>query len=113
LAGCGFSGRREGGLQCLFDGLVPTELIEAYDRLLATDGCAKERAESVVGDAERCGRLPSEAWHVQPHSPTALAWLHPASPDLALQGVLAGHQHRLARDHEVDRRVLRNVSSAL
>ena len=28
-------------------------------------------------------------------------WLHPASPDLALQGVLAGHQHRLARDHEV------------
>jgi hypothetical protein len=39
--------------------------------------------------------------HIQPHSPTAPAWLHPAPPDLALQGVLAGHQHRLARDQEL------------
>ncbi|MGH3421478.1 MAG: helix-turn-helix transcriptional regulator, partial [Streptosporangiaceae bacterium] len=29
------------------------------------------------------------------------AWLRPAAPDLALQGVLAGHQHRLARDQEL------------
>ena len=34
------------GVRSLFDGLVPAEVIEAYDRLLATDGCAKEQAES-------------------------------------------------------------------
>ena len=39
--------------------------------------------------------------HVQPHTPADPAWLRPASPDLALQGVLAGHQHRLARDQEL------------
>jgi DNA-binding CsgD family transcriptional regulator len=39
--------------------------------------------------------------HVQPHSPRDPAWLRPASPDLALQGVLVGHQTRLARDQEL------------
>ena len=39
--------------------------------------------------------------HVQPHTPADPAWLRPASPDLALQGVLAGHQNRLARDQEL------------
>jgi DNA-binding CsgD family transcriptional regulator len=39
--------------------------------------------------------------HVQPHSPADPAWLRPASPDLALQGVLVGHQTRLARDQEL------------
>jgi len=38
--------------------------------------------------------------HVQPHSPTDPPWFRPASPDLALQGVLAGHQNQLARDQE-------------
>jgi hypothetical protein len=38
--------------------------------------------------------------HVQPHSPTDPAWFRPASPDLGLQGVLAGHQNQLARDQE-------------
>ena len=91
-----------GGIEGLFDGLVPADVIEAYDRLLATGGCAKEHAESVVGGAELVAALTERGMaHVQPHSPTAPAWLHPASPDLALQGVLAGHQHRLARDHEV------------
>jgi DNA-binding CsgD family transcriptional regulator len=91
-----------GGIEGLFDGLVPTEVIEAYDRLLATGGCAKDQAESVVGDAELVAALTERGMaHIQPHSPTAPAWLRPASPDLALQGVLAGHQHRLARDHEL------------
>ena len=39
--------------------------------------------------------------HILPHSPADPAWLRPASPDLALQGVLAGHQHRLAHDQEL------------
>ena len=35
------------------------------------------------------------------HSPARPAWLQSASPDLALQGLLAVHQHRLARDQEL------------
>jgi DNA-binding CsgD family transcriptional regulator len=90
------------GIEGLFDELVPAEVIEAYDRLLATGGCAKDHTESVVGDAELVRALTERGMaHIQPHSPTAPAWLHPASPDLALQGVLAGHQHRLARDQEL------------
>ena len=96
------AGAATGGIEGLFDGLVPAEVIEAYDRLLATGGCAKEHAESVVGDGELVRALTERGMaHVVPHSPEAPAWLRAASPDLALQGVLAGHQHRLARDHEV------------
>src|SRR5262245_11898152 len=40
-----------GGVRELFEGLVPGEVIEAYDRLLARGGCAKEEAEAVVGGA--------------------------------------------------------------
>jgi hypothetical protein len=39
--------------------------------------------------------------HVQPHSPADPAWFRPATPDLALQGVLAGHQNRLAHDQKL------------
>ncbi len=89
-------------IQGLFDGLVPVEVIEAYDRLLATDGCAKDRAEAMVGDPGLVRALTERGMaYIQPHSPAAPAWLRPASPDLALQGVLAGHQHRLARDQEL------------
>ncbi len=36
----------------LFDGLVPAEVIDAYDRLLASGGCAKDQAEAhVLGGA--------------------------------------------------------------
>lgn len=90
------------GLAGLFDGLVPTEVIEAYDRLLAADGCAKDQAEALIGNAELVRALTERGMaHIQPPSPTDPARLRPASPDLALQGVLAGHQHRLARDHEL------------
>jgi DNA-binding CsgD family transcriptional regulator len=85
----------------LFEGLVPAEVIDAYERLLASNGCAKDQAEALVGDAGLVAAL--TGWgmaHVQPHSPADPAWLRPASPDLALQGVLAGHQNQLARDQE-------------
>jgi DNA-binding NarL/FixJ family response regulator len=89
-------------IQGLFDGLVPVEVIEAYDRLLATDGCAKDQAQAMVGDPGLVRALTERGMaHIQPHSPAAPAWLRPASPDLALQGVLAGHQHRLVRDQEL------------
>jgi DNA-binding CsgD family transcriptional regulator len=85
----------------LFEGLVPVEVIEAYDRLVETDGCAKEEAERLVGDVELLSVLTNWGMaHITPHTPTAPALLRPASPPLALQGVLAGHQHRLVRDQE-------------
>lgn len=86
----------------LFEGLVPAEVIAAYDRLLASDGCPKDQAEELVGDAELVSALTSWGMaHVRPPSPVDPAWLRPASPDLALQGVLAGHQNRLAKGQEL------------
>lgn len=38
--------------------------------------------------------------HILPHTHVDPAWISAASPDLALQGVLAGHQNRLARAAE-------------
>jgi hypothetical protein len=85
----------------LFEGLVPGEVIDAYDRLLASDGCAKDQAEALVGGGALVRALTGSGMaHIAPHSPAKPAWLRPASPDLALQGVLAGHQYRLARDQE-------------
>jgi DNA-binding CsgD family transcriptional regulator len=90
------------GIGGLFDGLVPVEVIEAYDRLMATDGCAKDQADTVLGTPGLVAALTERGMaHIQPHSPADPAWLRPASPDLALQGVLAGHQSRLARDQEL------------
>jgi DNA-binding CsgD family transcriptional regulator len=86
----------------LFHGLVPAEIIEAYERLLAADGCAKDDAEAFVGGASLLRELTDRGMaNVLPHDPSRPAWLRPASPDLALQGVLAGHQHRLAHDQEL------------
>jgi DNA-binding CsgD family transcriptional regulator len=89
-------------IQHLFEGLVPVEVIDAYDRLLARDGCAKDQAEELVGDAALVRALTDRGMaHILPHTPVDPAWLRPASPDLALQGVLAGHQNRLAHDQEL------------
>jgi len=90
-----------GEMRGLFEGLVPAEVIEAYERLLASNGCAQDQAEALVGDAGLVAAL--TGWgmaHLQPHSPADPAWLRPATPDLAVQGVLAGHQNQLARDQE-------------
>jgi len=92
------AGPVRGGIRDLFEGLVPAEVIEAYDRLLARDGCAKDQAGELVGDAGLVQALTDRGMaHVLPHTPADPAWLRPASPDLALQGVLAGHQNQLAR----------------
>ncbi len=86
----------------LFDGLVPAEVIAAYDRLSATDGCAKDQADALVGNAGLVEALTAAGMaHTQLHTPADPAWLRPAPPDLALQGVLAGHQNRLARGQEL------------
>lgn len=91
-----------GSVQELFEGLVASEVIDAYERLLARDGCAKDEAEAVVGGAGLLRALTDSGMaHVLPHTPADPAWLRPASPDLALQGVLAGRQRLLARDQQL------------
>ena len=86
----------------LFKGLVPVEVIDAYDRLLASDGCAKDQAETLAGGPAVVAALTDLGMaHVQPHSPADPPWFRPATPDLALQGVLAGHQTRLAREQKL------------
>lgn len=90
------------GVRGLFDGLVSGQVIEAYERLLAADGCAKDEAVAFVGNASVVGELTGCGMaQVLPHSPAHPAWLQPAHPDLALLGVLASHQHRLAKDQEL------------
>lgn len=60
------------------------------------------RGHAFVGDAALVRELTDRGMaQVMPHSPAHPAWLQPASPELALQGVLASHQHRLARDQEL------------
>ncbi len=90
-----------GGVRELFEGLVPAEVVDAYDRLLASDGCARDDADSVVGTGLVQALTDLGMAHVLPHSPADPAWLRPASPDLALQGVLAGRQSQVARDQEL------------
>jgi DNA-binding CsgD family transcriptional regulator len=90
------------GVRELFEGLVPAEVIGAYERLLASDGCAKDEAGTTLGEDGLVAELTRRGMaHVQPHSPVDPAWLRPASLDLALQGVLAGHQSQLARRQEL------------
>ena len=88
-------------IQQLFEGLLPPELIRAYGQLLVSNGCAKDQAEALVGDEGLVAALTSWGMaHVQPHTPADPAWLRPASPDIALQGVLAGHQKQLVHGQE-------------
>jgi DNA-binding NarL/FixJ family response regulator len=90
------------GIGGLFDGLLPAEVIAAYERLLVSDGCAMDQTGSLIGDAGLVDELTRRGMaHVEPHTPTDPAWLRPAAPDLALQGVLAGHQAELARGQEL------------
>ena len=84
----------------LFDGLLEPELVDAYARLRAHDGCPKEQAESLVGAHLVDALLQWGMAHVRPPTPADPAWLQPTSPDLALQAVLTGHQHRLVRDQQ-------------
>jgi len=89
-------------MQHLFQGLIEQELIDAYEHLRASNGCQKDQAGAFLGDPRLVSALTSRGMaHILPHTPADPAWLCAASPDIALQGVLAGHQHRLARDQEL------------
>ena len=80
---------------------MPAELLAAYERLLTHDGCPKDQADTFVGSAPLVEALTGRGMaHVLPHSPAGPAWLQPAAPDLALQGVLVGLQTQALRDQE-------------
>ena len=86
-------------MRALFEGLLPEDVLAAYDRLLARDGCPKDEADGFVGGHRLVQALTDRGMaHVLPHSPADPAWLQPASPDLALQGVLAGLQANALHD---------------
>ena len=85
----------------LFHGLVPEDVITAYDQLLARDGCPADQASALVGDQMVHALTGRGMAHIRPHSPTDPAQLQPAEPGLALQGVLVDLQTRLAREQEL------------
>ena len=89
------------GVRDLFQGLVPADVVDAYDRLLATGGCPAGQATTAIGAALVDALTSQGMAHILPPSPTDPAWLRPASPDLALQGVLARHQNQAARHAEL------------
>lgn len=89
------------GIADLFAGLVPDDVAGAYERLLATDGIPSDEAAGQVG-----ARLTEELTlrgmaHILPHTTTDPAWLRPAPPDLALQGILSARQADLARGQQL------------
>ena len=89
-------------MEHLFRGLVEQEVIDAYEQLRASNGCRKDQAGAFLGDPALVSALTSRGMaHILPHTPADPAWLRPASPDIALQGVLAGHLHRMAEDQEL------------
>ena len=88
-------------VRTLFEGLVPGDLLAAYDRLLARGGCPKDEAGTFAGGHRLVRALTDRGMaHVLPPSLAGPAWLQPAPPDLALQGVLAGLQAKALRDQE-------------
>jgi DNA-binding CsgD family transcriptional regulator len=100
-------------IRTLFDGLVPADLLAAYERLLAHDGCPKDEADTFVGSRQLVEALTAHGMaHVLPHSPAGPAWLQPAAPDLALQGVLVGLQSQALRDQEQILRAARRLADA-
>jgi DNA-binding NarL/FixJ family response regulator len=85
----------------LFRDLVPPEVISGYERLLDQDGCPQEEADHLLGGSVVRALTDRGMAHVLPPGPADPAWLRPATPELALLGVLAGYQHRLAREHDL------------
>src|SRR6185437_8349634 len=56
-------------LHRLFDGLIPPELITAYDHLLATGGCAKDTAPAELGGPAIVAASPTPAWPTSLRTP--------------------------------------------
>ena len=85
----------------LLKDIVPDELLAAYTRLLAHGGCPRDDAGDLLGGVEQVEALIGAGMaHVQSSGPALPPRLAPVSPDLALQGTLAGLTRRLVADQE-------------
>lgn len=83
----------------LLDGVVEEEVLAAYVKLLAADGCAGEDAEAFLGSPALVRALTGRGMaYLSAADPANAPWLIPAPPYLALQAVLAELGGRL-RDH--------------
>jgi DNA-binding CsgD family transcriptional regulator len=96
------AGPEPGYIARLFAGLVPGDVITGYERLLAAGGVALQDAEQFLGEASLVQELSARGMaHALPHTPSAPATFQPASPELALLGVLADLQSALSRQQKV------------
>jgi hypothetical protein len=81
----GEAGTEAGDVRDRFEGFVPAEVIDAYDRLLVYDVRPKDRAEGLAGAPGLVAALTGLGMaHVRSPNPTIPAWPLPAAPDLAL-----------------------------
>src|ERR1700677_954277 len=95
------AGQEPGYIAGLFAGLVPGDGIAGYEKLLAAGGVAREDAERFLGGASLVEALSARGMaHALPHTPSAPATFQPASPELALLGVLADLQATLSREQK-------------
>src|ERR1700677_3060863 len=95
------AGQEPGYIARLFAGLVPGDVIAAYEKLLAAGGGAREDAERFLGGASLVGELGARGGAPPPPPPpSAPATFQPASPELALLGVLADLQASLSRQQK-------------
>ncbi|HEX6524518.1 MAG TPA: LuxR C-terminal-related transcriptional regulator [Streptosporangiaceae bacterium] len=80
-----------------FTDVVPDDLARAYAKLSAAGGVAKDHAAEFLGGERLVEELTARGMaHALPHTPAAPATFQAASPELALHGVLADFQARLA-----------------
>jgi DNA-binding CsgD family transcriptional regulator len=80
-----------------FTDVVPDDIARAYAKLFAAGGVAKDQAAEFLGGERLVEELTARGMaHALPHTPTAPVTFQAASPELALHGVLADFQARLA-----------------
>ncbi len=85
----------------LLQGVVPDDLLTAYNRLLDEDGCPHDEAADFFGSEETVEALTERGMaHVRPDVPAAPPRLVPAPPDLALLGALTDLGRQLAVQHD-------------
>jgi DNA-binding CsgD family transcriptional regulator len=95
------AGQEPGYIARLFAGLVPGDVIAGYEKLLAAGGVPRQEAEEFLGEASLVQELTARGMaHALPHTPSAPATFQPASPELALLGVLADLQSTLSRQQK-------------
>lgn len=86
----------------LLEGIVPDDVLAAYERLLETGGCSEVAAGEVIGDPALVEELSRVGMaQTAPDPSTRGKRLVPVAPSHALEGVLLGLQLELRERHEL------------